>query len=141
MIADPLTKAMSCDRLSRTLRTGILDLKPTEESLYIKEKNKAVRKKAREAKSLRAGEEPPEAGLPASQEEDNEANVAETTPHTEESGEDSEEEYRKEIIAEQEREIPGSVSYRRPDLPKKPGCWDSKQKKFIVAKERKMRFQ
>ena len=144
MIADPLTKAMSCERLSKTLSTGILDLKPTEESLYIKEKNKAVRKKAREAKkSQRAGEEPPELGITTIQEEDNEANAAEATSHTEESSEDSEEEYRKEIIAEQEREIPGSALYPKwdPGLPKRPGYWDSKQKRFIPVKNTKMRFQ
>ena len=50
MIADPLTKAMSCERLSKMLSTGILDLNPTEESLIIKAKNKLLRKKAKEAK-------------------------------------------------------------------------------------------
>ena len=77
------------------------------------------------------------------QEEDNEANAAEATSQTEESGEDSEEEYRKEIIAEQEREIPGSALYPKwdPGLPKRPGYWDSKQKRFIPVKNTKMRFQ
>ena len=119
-------------------------MKPTEESLYIKEKNKAIRKKAREAKkSQRTGEEPPELGITTIQEEDNEANAAEATSHTEESGEDSEEEYRREIIAEQEREIPGSTLYPKwdPGLPKRPGYWDSKQKRFIAVKNAKMRFQ
>ena len=50
MIADPLTKAMSCERLSKMLSTGILDLNPTQESLIIKAKNKLLRKKAKEAK-------------------------------------------------------------------------------------------
>ena len=50
MIADPLTKAMSCDRLSKMLSTGILDLNPTQESLIIKAKSKLLRKKAKEAK-------------------------------------------------------------------------------------------
>ena len=50
MVADPLTKAMSCERMSKMLSTGILDLNPTEESLIIKAKNKLCRKKAKEAK-------------------------------------------------------------------------------------------
>ena len=50
MIADPLTKAMSCERLSKMLSTGILDLNPTEESLIIKAKSKLLRKRAKEAK-------------------------------------------------------------------------------------------
>ena len=50
MVADPLTKAMNCDRLADMLRTGVLDLTPTPESLFIKEKNKVVRKNAREKK-------------------------------------------------------------------------------------------
>ena len=54
MIADPLTKAMSCERLSKMLSTGILDLNPTEESLIIKAKNKLLRKKAKDAKKPKA---------------------------------------------------------------------------------------
>ena len=50
MVADPLTKAMSADRLGTMLQTGVLDLTPTPESLFIKEKNKVVRKNAREKK-------------------------------------------------------------------------------------------
>ena len=141
MIADPLTKAMSCERLSKTLSRGIFDLKPTEESLYIKEKNKAVRKKAREAKkSLRAGEETIESGLPTIPEGDNEANVAEATPYTED---DSDEELRKDRIAEQEREIPESALYPKwkPTGAKKPGYWDQQQKRWVTLREKKMQFQ
>ena len=53
MIADPLTKAMSCERLSNMLSTGILDLNPTQESLIIKAKNKLLRKKTKEAKKTK----------------------------------------------------------------------------------------
>ena len=49
MIADPLTKAMSCERLEHTLKTGQLDLQPTAESLMIKEKNRKARKAVKEA--------------------------------------------------------------------------------------------
>ena len=55
MLADPLTKAMSCDRLSSTMMTGRLDLRPTAESLMIKEKNRACRK-ASKAKDAEAKE-------------------------------------------------------------------------------------
>ena len=44
MLADPLTKAMSSDRLTRTMMTGVFDMRPTAESLMIKEKNRACRK-------------------------------------------------------------------------------------------------
>ena len=44
MIADPLTKAMSCDRLSATLKMGVFDMRPTPESLMVKAKNRASRK-------------------------------------------------------------------------------------------------
>ena len=57
MLADPLTKAMSCDRLSSTMMTGRLDLRPTAESLMIKEKNRACRK-ASKAKDAEAKEIP-----------------------------------------------------------------------------------
>ena len=48
MIADPLTKTMSATRLENTMTTGFLDLRPTEESLMIKAKNRASRKKSKE---------------------------------------------------------------------------------------------
>ena len=47
MIADPLTKAMSSERLNKTMMTGKLDLVPTEESLMIKAKNRESRKKCK----------------------------------------------------------------------------------------------
>ena len=47
MLADPLTKAMSCDRLSSTMSTGIFDMRPTAESLMIKAKNRASRQAAK----------------------------------------------------------------------------------------------
>ena len=47
MIADPLTKTMAATRLEDTLTTGLLDLRPTEESLLIKAKNRASRKKTK----------------------------------------------------------------------------------------------
>ena len=50
MIADPLTKAMNCERLEKTLSTGQLDLRPTAESLMVKEKNRKLRKEAKERK-------------------------------------------------------------------------------------------
>jgi len=50
MIADPLTKTMAATRLEETLTTGLLDLRPTEESLLIKAKNRASRKKTKEEK-------------------------------------------------------------------------------------------
>ncbi len=46
MLADPLTKAMKTDRLDATLRTGRFDLRPTAESLMIKERNRACSKAA-----------------------------------------------------------------------------------------------
>ena len=51
MIADPLTKTMAATRLEDTLMTGLLDLRPTEESLLIKAKNRASRKKRLKKKS------------------------------------------------------------------------------------------
>ena len=146
MLADPLTKAMNCDRLSRTLSTGVLDLKPTEESLYIKEKNKVVRKKAREAKkSLRVEggvQQAQESGLPAAPEEDNEvnnteANVAETTSCAEVS---EQEELRRKRIADQEREIPASAFPKgeltgRNQRTGNPGYWDNKRKRWITLQE------
>ena len=53
MIADPLTKAMACERLTNTLATGILDLRPTEESLAAKERNRIFRKSAKAKKSAK----------------------------------------------------------------------------------------
>jgi hypothetical protein len=44
MLADPLTKAMAPDRLVATMTTGVFDMRPTAESLMIKEKNRASRK-------------------------------------------------------------------------------------------------
>ena len=51
MIADPLTKAMSCERLSSTMRTGVFDMRPTPESLMIKAKNRASRKANKDNKN------------------------------------------------------------------------------------------
>ena len=48
MVADPLTKAMKPDRLLNTMETGVLDLRPTPESLAIKEKNRKARQAKRE---------------------------------------------------------------------------------------------
>ena len=45
MLADPLTKAMTDERMVNTMMTGRFDLRPTAESLMIKEKNRACRKK------------------------------------------------------------------------------------------------
>ena len=51
MLSDPLTKAMPTDTLVRTLMTGRFDMRPTEESLMIKEKNRASRKRNKKASS------------------------------------------------------------------------------------------
>ena len=48
MLADPLTKAMNCERMEKTLSTGQLDFQPTSEILMIKEKNRIARKAAKE---------------------------------------------------------------------------------------------
>ena len=48
MLADPLTKTMSSDRLDRTLSTGQFDLRPAPESLMIKQKNREARQKAKD---------------------------------------------------------------------------------------------
>ena len=48
MLADPLTKGMSTSRLDTTMSTGVFDMRPTAESLFIKEKNRACRKAAKE---------------------------------------------------------------------------------------------
>ena len=47
MVSDPFTKAMKPDRLIATLETGVLDLRPTDESLAIKARNRELRKQAR----------------------------------------------------------------------------------------------
>ena len=47
MLADPLTKAMHCERLVTTMETGNFDIRPTAESLMIKEKNRVARKSAK----------------------------------------------------------------------------------------------
>jgi hypothetical protein len=44
MLADPLTKAMNSERLDHTMMTGRYDMRPTAESLMIKERNRACRK-------------------------------------------------------------------------------------------------
>ena len=51
MLADPLTKAMATDTLVHTMMTGKFDMKPTAESLMIKEKNRASRKKNKKSSS------------------------------------------------------------------------------------------
>ena len=51
---------MNSDRLADMLRTGVLDLTPTPESLFIKEKNKVVRKNAREKKRTTAHNHTPD---------------------------------------------------------------------------------
>ena len=43
MIADPLTKVMNADRMTKTFETGIFDMTPTEESLRITERNRECR--------------------------------------------------------------------------------------------------
>ena len=48
--ADPLTKAMNGGRLTKMMMTGCLDLRPTPESLMIKEKNRVLRQTQREEK-------------------------------------------------------------------------------------------
>ena len=48
MLADPLTKWMSADRLVQTMMTRRFDMRPTAESLVIKEKNRACRKVAKQ---------------------------------------------------------------------------------------------
>ena len=49
VIADPLTKAMVGEPLLRTLTTGEMDLRPTAESLMIKERNRQSRKSKKES--------------------------------------------------------------------------------------------
>ena len=59
MLADPLTKSMSSETLVRTLMIGRFDMRPTAESLMIKEKNRALRKKTK-GSSLAATAKPSE---------------------------------------------------------------------------------
>lgn len=47
MLAGPLTNAMAADQLVATMETGPFDIRPTAESLMIKEKNRAARNVAR----------------------------------------------------------------------------------------------
>ena len=47
MVADPLTKLMQSEHLRRTMMTGIFDMRPTPESLAIKERNRESRKRCR----------------------------------------------------------------------------------------------
>ena len=56
MPADPLTKAMPGDRLTAVMMTGQLGLRPTAESLMIKEKNRQSRKAVKQvAKDKKGG--------------------------------------------------------------------------------------
>ena len=48
MLADPFTKAMNCERLVATMETGNFDIRPTAESLMIKEKNRVARRSAKD---------------------------------------------------------------------------------------------
>ena len=48
MLADPFTKAMAADRLVAAMEAGHFDIRPTAESLMIKEKNRVVRKSVKE---------------------------------------------------------------------------------------------
>jgi len=58
MLADPLTKVMAADRLMQAFATGIFDMRPTEESLMIKSRNRASRQKKRaEEKGMDAEDE------------------------------------------------------------------------------------
>ncbi len=52
MLADPLTKSMSSERLDATMATGLFDMRPTAESLMIKEKNRALRKAGKEKSEM-----------------------------------------------------------------------------------------
>ena len=56
MIADPLTKAMDPTRMVNTIMTGQLDLRPTPESLAIKEKNRQLRKNKKENEKIQKEE-------------------------------------------------------------------------------------
>ena len=50
MLSDPLTKVMAADVLEEALMTGFYDMTPSAESLIIKEKNRASRKKMKNEK-------------------------------------------------------------------------------------------
>ena len=50
MLADPLTKVMSAEVLEQTMMSGVFDMTPTAESIIIKEKNRASRRKARDVR-------------------------------------------------------------------------------------------
>ena len=54
MLADLFTKAMHCDRLVATFETGNFDIRPTAESLMIKEKNRVARKNVKERRKLKS---------------------------------------------------------------------------------------
>ena len=56
MLADPLTKTMDSERLDETMLTGYMDLRPTKESMMIKERNRIWRQNAREAKNAKKKE-------------------------------------------------------------------------------------
>ena len=43
MIADPSTKVMNAERMTKTFETGVFDMTPIEESLRMKEKNRECR--------------------------------------------------------------------------------------------------
>ena len=47
MIADPLTKSMKADRMLDCLMTGRFNMRPTAESLALKERNRQSRKRSR----------------------------------------------------------------------------------------------
>ena len=53
MLADPLTKNMDSERLDQTMMTGYMDLRPTAESMMIKERNRAWRQNARNEKNVK----------------------------------------------------------------------------------------
>jgi hypothetical protein len=55
MLADPLTKSMASDSLVQTMMTGRYDMRPTAESLMIKEKNRACRKAGKAKQSASSG--------------------------------------------------------------------------------------
>ena len=47
MLADPLTKVMDSGRLDRAMMTGYFDMRPTQESLAVKARNRQSREQAR----------------------------------------------------------------------------------------------
>ena len=57
MLVDPLTKTMNPNVLEKTMTTGIWDLKPTSESIWIKEKNRRARRKTKEDRNREQVEE------------------------------------------------------------------------------------